>query len=59
MAVINILSILCRGQTHTRIRAHKDTHLYLLTSPLQLQHIGWMSAYAAVCIVVIVILMTD
>lgn len=44
------------GETDTRAHIHK---LALLTSSLQLQHAGWMSAYGSVCIVVIVILMTD
>lgn len=55
MDVINILSILRWRNRH----AHIYTNLGLLTSSLELQHAGWMSAYGSVCIVVIVILMTD
>lgn len=58
MSVINILSILCRNE-YTHLYVYTNTHAYILTSPLQLELIGWMSAYGAVCIVVIVILMTD
>lgn len=58
MAMINILSILCQNK-NAHLYVHTNTHAYILTSPLQLELIGWISAYGAVCIVVIVILMTD
>lgn len=58
MVVINILSIFLR-KTNRHPQTCTRTRLCILTSPLQLELIGWMSAYGAVCIVLIVILMTD
>lgn len=56
MAVINIQHI---KLTDTLKCARTHARLCILTSPLQLELIGWMSAYGAVCIVLIVIVMTD